>query len=331
MESRQGTGTAFRATKVVEPGRGAMATGPAQAQASELEAPRRNAVVMRATAGPMQVRAGDTLDVVLPLGDGGAFACPGPRVDAADTRLAALGYAPGVGVLTRVRLASDGVLDAGRLARHLAGLATPRNLIRALAPGLAVAEMDREHGGLLPAAPDTDDHGGLVDAHGLGEVPSQALGALTRGLVRVIDGCAQPGPAAPRWTRPARRVVLMRGDVLEVRIDLIEGTATLGRSGETPAAEVRLLDALGPGHIMPAEPRLRFTVPSGENARCVDADALAALLCVPAIRSRLAEGRAGSGTTPAWHQALARRIDAVTVGAVVRPAPATTPNQRRRS
>ena len=94
-----------------------------------------------------------------------------------------------------------------------------------------------------------------------------------------------------------------------------------GRAGEPPAVEVRLLDALGPGRTPSGQPHVRFTVPSGENALCVDADALGTLLGAPAIRARLAEGRAGSGITPAWHAALARRIDAVTVGAVVRPAP----------
>jgi len=34
---------------------------------------------------PTQVRAGNTLDVVLPLEDAGAFACPGPRVNDGDT------------------------------------------------------------------------------------------------------------------------------------------------------------------------------------------------------------------------------------------------------
>lgn len=317
MESTRRTRAASRATTVAEPGRGAMAAGSAEAQA-----PGREAVVMCATSGPMPVRAGDTLDMVLPLGDGCAFACPGPRVDDVDTRLAALGYAPGVAVLARVRLARDGVLHAGALAVRLGALPTPRHLIRALAPALAVAEIDRAHGGLLRAGPDTDDHGGLVDARGLGDVPGEALGALSRGLVRVVDGCAHPGVAAPRWTRPAKRLVLMRGDVLEVGIDLVEGAAALGRAGEVPAAEVRLVDALGPGHPPPGQAHLRFTVPSGENALCVDADALGALLGAPQIRARLAEGRASA--TAAWHEALARRIDAVTVGAVVRPAPAMT-------
>ena len=227
-------------------------------------------------------------------------------------------------MLARIRLAYDGVLDAGALAARLAGLATPTSLIRALAPALAVAEVDREYGGLLPAAPDTDDHGGLVDAHGLGDVAPQARDALARGLVRTIDPCVRRGEAPPRWTRQARRLVLMRGDVLEVGIDLLGGTTTLGRAGEAPAAEVRLLDALGPGHAPPGQPHVYFTVPSGADATCIDSDALGALLGAQAIRALLAEGRAGSVATAAWHEPLARCIDTVTVGSVVRPAPAAT-------
>ena len=299
--------------------------------ATALEATARDAVVMHATTVPMRVRASDTLDVVLPLEEEGACVCPGPRVDDGDARLVALAYAPRVAVLTRVRFTRDGVLDAGVLAGRLAGLATPRNLIRTLAPALAVAEMDREHGGLLIAAFDSDGCGGLVDTRGLGALPPRALEALTRGLVRVIDGCVQPARVAPRWTRAPKRLVLMRGAVLDIRIDLVAGTAALGRSGETPAAELTLLDTLGPGHTPPESARFRFTVPSGENAICIDVDALFAFLRAPSVRALLVEGRTGFATTAAWHEALARPIDAVAVGAVVRPAPAiATPNQARR-
>ncbi|MDD9981571.1 MAG: hypothetical protein OXU81_09475 [Gammaproteobacteria bacterium] len=267
------------------------------------------------------VRAGETLDVVLSLDEcGGIFARAGPRVEG-EGRLAALAFAPGLALLARIRLGIDGVLETETLATRLAGLPTPGALIEALAPALAYAEMDRDHGGLLFAAPDTDGHGGLVDAHGFAEVQSKPRDALTRGLVRVVDGCVHRGGGAPRWTRRARRLVLMRGDVLEVSVDVAGGTAALGRAGEPAVAEVRLADASGAGR-----PRIRFPVPSGD-ALCVDVDALYAFLAAPPIRGLVVEGRSGG----VRHEALVQRIDAAAVGAVVRPAPSTTTTNYTRS
>ena len=148
-------------------------------------------------AASRAVRVGETLDVVLGLDEGaGAFAQAGPRVDG-DGRLAALAYAPGLALLARVRFGGDGVLDAGTLATRLAALPTPGALIEALAPALAVAEMDRAHGGLVLAAFDTDEPGGLVDAHGFAEVPSGPREALVRGWCRSSTG-ACTGETPPR-------------------------------------------------------------------------------------------------------------------------------------
>lgn len=273
-------------------------------------------------AASRAVRAGETLDVVLSLDAGaGVFARAGPRVEG-EGRLAALACAPGLALLARIRLGADGVLATEALATRLAALQTPGALIEALAPALAVAEMDRAHGGLLRAAPDTDGHGGLVDAYGLAEVPSRPRDALVRGLVQVVDGCVhRRRDVAPRWVRPPRRLVLMDGDVLDFCVDPAGGTATLGRAGEPAVAEVRIAEACGGGR-----PRLRFPVPSGD-AFCIDVDALCAFLAAPAIRGLVVEGPSGE-VRP---EALARRIDAAAIGAVVRPTPSTTTSIHTRS
>ena len=243
-----------------------------------------------------EVRAGETLDVVLPLGGGGALARPGPRVDA-PVRLAAFGHAPGLAVLARVRIARDGVLDAAALRTRLA--APGAELVRTLAEALAVAEMDRAEGGLVfSTAPFNESPtGGLVDAFGLGALPDDVRDAFGRRLVATVDGCVRAAALGPRWRRAARRVVLMDGETLEVRIDA--GAASLGRAGEPPVVCV--------GRLGTPAPR-RFTVPCAVDGLCVDADALGALLA-----ALLAEGCPGA--------ALAPRIDAAAVGVVVQSAP----------
>ena len=284
------------------------------------------------SATPRPVLAGDALDVVLahrrprPVAVLRPLACVAPHASQRPGPLRALsvlalGHAPGTAVVVRLSVPFAAALDLRCLDEALGAVRVPREAAGALERALRIVCIDRARGGLARAGPGDAHAGGLVHDAGLA-----ALGAVAGPLAETLGPapvqCLRPGlaadEAASEWAArlraggacAQRRCVLMRGGTLGIALDAATGRLRLERhhpGGRRDApAEVTLATPL------PRGASLRARLPCAEDHLVVDTTVLASLV------EALAPGAD-----------IARRIDAVALGAVARPFVWPTRPRRR--